>query len=454
MGTPSQPDHLRASPDVFAGQKRKADAPLESDSLQKLRTEGPAIPANGHVRSSPHNLGEQHLRRVSGGSDVPWIPTSKSPSPAEPRKRVGPPNGVSVQPAKRRFLEVPIWATRTSLGKRRIIQRSDESNLSHVRINGHTTNSLTPETKPPPPPQAHPTHNTPETKHESNVTGIPPFNGLVRVVSDFLWQNVIAQEPFDGSGPAKASWEIEAKLGTLIDRNTQSRYENGSLSETVLSPNVPGIRFESNLTQNHFKILNAFLNDEVKRSRAQGRVPIEYNHPHELDAFYQLNQAGYEQLPPAAREYINPSHRSKLRVTTDLKTGEIKDKIVKTRVNDLHIYCPNNTFDIRISVSLEIKWEGPIESFAEMRGENDNRDKNRLSYTHQATHIEITQVKGQTGLTHEAEIELDSSRLRQEAEKIQNNGGAAKYEELVNMLVENAIVLNRAAVGGMPPGVI
>lgn len=383
MAMPPQSDQLRASPDVFAGQKRKADVPLESASQQKIRVDGPT---------------------------------------------------------KKRFTEVPIWATRAPLGRRRIVD---------AKVNGHTTHSLTPETKPPPPSLQ---QVPPEDKFEPNISGIPPYNNLVRLVSDFLWQNVIVQEPFDGSGPAKASWEIEAKLGTLIDRDTQSRFQNGSLTEAVLNPDIQNTRFESNLTLDQFKVLNNFLNDEVKRSRHPGRVPIEYNHPHELDSFYQLNQAGYQHLPPAAREYINPNHRSKLRVTTDFNTGAVKDKIVKTRINDIHIYCPANLFDIRISVSLEIKWDGPIEDFAEMRGENDRRDKNRLSYTHQAAQIDLTQVKGQTGLTHEAEIELDSTRLRQEADKIQNNG-TAKYEDLVNMLIQNAIILNRAVEANMPPGI-
>ena len=56
----------------------------------------------------------------------------------------------------------------------------------------------------------------------------------------------------------------------------------------------------------------------------------------------------------------------------------------------------------------------------------------------------MTQVRTSGGMTYEVEIELDVDALRLESTKLDSEG-TRPFENLVMQLVENAMVLNRAA---------
>ncbi len=67
------------------------------------------------------------------------------------------------------------------------------------------------------------------------------------------------------------------------------------------------------------------------------RARIHYSHTKVIDSFHKA-----------------PDSASKIRVTTEEKTGSVKECIVKSRVADLNIYCPKRNVDWRISVNTEI----------------------------------------------------------------------------------------------------
>ena len=119
-----------------------------------------------------------------------------------------------------------------------------------------------------------------------------------------------------------------------------------------------------------------------------------YVHTREKDSFYELSQSAYPTLPASIRAQLNPHHKIKVRVTTDQKTGKVLAKIVKVRVADLDIYSPRTAFDWRISVNLEMAYDGDIDSLIEARdgGRRADRNKDRLSYNHLAYQIDLTQV--------------------------------------------------------------
>ena len=121
---------------------------------------------------------------------------------------------------------------------------------------------------------------------------------------------------------------------------------------------------------------------------------MSYVHTKECDAFYELSQAGHLALPPSIRAQINPRHRAKVRITTDQKTGKELAKIVKARVADLDIYSPRTAFDWRVSVNLEMNYDGDMRDLVETTegGKRADRNKDRMSYTHLAYQIDLTQV--------------------------------------------------------------
>lgn len=141
--------------------------------------------------------------------------------------------------------------------------------------------------------------------------------------------------------------------------------------------------------------MNNFLNEAVKMSMPQsnqGRIPLSYAHKKERDTFYEVSP---NELPPVIRQNLNPRHKPKVRVTVDQRTGEVLAKIVKCRIADLDVHSPRTCVDWRISVNLEMSYDGDVSNLpvADGRGgRGGDRNKDRMSYRHLAYQIDLTQV--------------------------------------------------------------
>lgn len=141
--------------------------------------------------------------------------------------------------------------------------------------------------------------------------------------------------------------------------------------------------------------MNNFLNEAVKNSMPQAnpkRIPLSYAHKKERDSFYEVSPA---ELPPVIRQNLNPRHKPKVRVTVDQRTGEVLAKIVKCRVADLDIHSPLTAVDWRVSVNLEMNYDGDISHLTPAdtgRGRASDRNKDRMSYRHLAYQVDLTQV--------------------------------------------------------------
>ena len=122
---------------------------------------------------------------------------------------------------------------------------------------------------------------------------------------------------------------------------------------------------------------------------------MDYKHTKETDTFYDLSQSGLLALPSSLN--INPrsSNKIKVRVTHDQKSGKELAKIVKTRLADIDVYSPQNQVDWRISVNVEMDFQGDMRDLIEpdkKSGRGSDRNKDRMSYKHQAYQIDLTQV--------------------------------------------------------------
>lgn len=91
----------------------------------------------------------------------------------------------------------------------------------------------------------------------------------------------------------------------------------------------------------------------------------------------------------------------RVRVTYDQKTKEVLAKIVKARVADFDLHIPTCPMDCRISVNLEMNWDGSVEELEQSAaGHSDkqaDRCKDRLSYSQGHYQIDLTQVTQTVG---------------------------------------------------------
>lgn len=104
--------------------------------------------------------------------------------------------------------------------------------------------------------QLAPTSNGLMGAWEYNIANVEPLDEVIRLVSDFLFLNVVLDDkvgvaPAGGGRGLGAIFEIEAKIGRIIDNNTNDRIRLPVESECVLSRSDPSIktRFESSMTE-------------------------------------------------------------------------------------------------------------------------------------------------------------------------------------------------------------
>ncbi|MBE7180256.1 MAG: hypothetical protein INR71_03445 [Terriglobus roseus] len=423
--------------------------PTRSMSLSTVTEELPVpLQPPPPVRSVSTVTEASSLKRSSPSTDGLQEPPPKRTRISEERSPVQP-----ARPLKQRPTQVPIYA-----------QKMETRGFRFSNVKADLSSGPPP--PPAPTPQANGRDKTPHTPQsnrasspiplpdmmEPNVSGIPAYESVRRTICDMLFDNVVKKPDFEASGDVKAHYEIEAKLGRFVDRGTNERLAMPVITDTVLLPHGLNIVFDSSLSKTQYGRLNKYLNDMTARSQAPGRSKIQYTHPKQIDQFYTLTHAGHLALPAEARAQANPNHRQKLRVTTDRKTGQVQARIVKLRLGDLDLYCPSNEFDIRISVNLEVSYPENCDDFISSADSprsqeaSKPRDKDRLSYRHQATQIDLTLVKSPTEKDkYEIEVELDAAQLRQEGRKVMDVE-ENRYEQLVGQLLENALVLSRAAV--------
>ncbi|RAL05978.1 putative mRNA capping nucleoside-triphosphatase [Aspergillus ibericus CBS 121593] len=295
---------------------------------------------------------------------------------------------------------------------------------------------------------------------EPSITGFIPYEEVTKLVADFLFKHVVLRNDAIAApaGAAAAGQmpiiEVEAKLGQLIDMDRGERMVLPIMTETVVNKDNPRFRtaFESTMTVAQHRAMNNFLNEAVKMSMPQsnqGRIPLSYAHKKERDTFYEVSP---NELPPVIRQNLNPRHKPKVRVTVDQRTGEVLAKIIKCRIADLDVHSPRTCVDWRVSVNLEMSYDGDISNLpvADGRGgRGGDRNKDRMSYRHLAYQIDLTQVaksdpptKGE--FEHELEVEISSAEIRRQGQMAMTGDPKNQYEELIKGFVDNVRVLARA----------
>ncbi|KAK3313150.1 CYTH-like domain-containing protein [Apodospora peruviana] len=327
---------------------------------------------------------------------------------------------------------------------------------------------------PPAAPQApeYPNANEPLGPWEKSITSEMPQESMTRAVADFLFAHILKSPDINDIQSRGVQFEIEAKLGILIDKNTNGRVNLPIVSDCVLSDRGGWLGFRSSMTEAQHKSYNDYLNslvllahpdNKANVGRPQPRVPIKYLHRREIDRFFELPNSMRDSALPAcvSSHMASRGHYAKVRVTYDQKTDEVLAKIVKCRIADISLHFPQCPLDCRISVNLEMEWDGEIDALerlsqASSRPSPPHRNKDRLSYTHSHYQVDLTQVTQVTQVVpgpsnaqrqekeHELEIEVASNVLIDQGRRAMDNR-PHQYLELVEGLVNNVVLLARKA---------
>lgn len=251
----------------------------------------------------------------------------------------------------------------------------------------------------PPPVMQIPNAGMPLGPWETCISNVKPLNEMAKTVADFLFVTVVNNPDRGEIQHLRIPFEIEAKLGTIIDKSRNSRVDLPVVTECVLAE-TDQWAFRSEMSFPQHKAFNEYLN-ECTKTALQGRgkrVPVDYEHRRETDRFYELPDAQRKQLPGCMQSLFDRDGRRsvKVRASYSQKTDELLATIIKARVADLHLYFPACPFDCRISVNLEMPWEGNLDELIRYNAGTErqpDRKKDRLSYRQSCYTVDLTQVK-------------------------------------------------------------
>ncbi|RKF62570.1 mRNA-capping enzyme subunit beta [Erysiphe neolycopersici] len=377
---------------------------------------------------------------------------------------------ISAQTAKKRnhYSEPPIWARSVKThghvivahqnsahlkGKQTEVEATSAEALLRAKTNGNITISM---------------HNNANVidshpsvilgSWEESITGKKPVEHITKVVADFLYLHVVSRSDLGELSAKGVQIEIEAKLGELIDKDTNQRFFLPVRSECILADNLR-VGFKSSMTEKQHQRLNEFLNEMVTNTRqnnpnAKSRVRIDYLHRREVDKFYDIPRAMQAALPAAIREQISSHHPAKLRVTHDQKSKKVLARIIKSRVVSLDIHSGLfGTLDCRISVNLEMPFNNEFDEViasGKISNQSSDRNKDRLSYTQSCYQIDLTQVTQNVSVNndlrmekeHELEIEISTSAVMDQGRRAAR-GDLNEFVPLVEGFLNNVRVLSR-----------
>ncbi|KAK9430338.1 CYTH-like domain-containing protein [Lipomyces doorenjongii] len=340
-----------------------------------------------------------------------------------------PPKNAKSKP--RRYISPPIYARKWTTDWRSLynVTGNDVNNGSKQSGNGRSSKSPSPESAAHVFKREDGVHDDlgSPTKRErfGTFTNVEPYEDLTRRVSSWIYANVVDMAP-----DVQNQIEIEAKIGTILSKQTQQRLALPVDTETLLNTDMLAgtIEFESDVGGLQHQAYNVFLNTCLQKSE-QWKTPIRYSHTKQRDVFYSL-----------APQPGSNRRGERLRVSLDLKSEKVIQKIVKTRVRDLMIYFPGSKYDVRISLNIE-RPESMVPTLQDKL--NNDRVKDRVSYSHQNSQIDLTQVTAPDRKTHELEVELDMKDTLQHIARIKSGIPEDDYEEGISRFLDNVRILVR-----------
>lgn len=269
---------------------------------------------------------------------------------------------------------------------------------------------------------------------EDSILSYIPDDDLTKSVQDWIYATLVSIDP-----GLRQYVEIEMKYGVIIDPTSSSRVNPPVSSQCVF--NDLDSTMKPDIDERVFDELNRYMKNLSELNENMGKFNI-------IDSHY------------ADISYRVRTHTERpkfLRMSTDVSTGRIAQFIEKRKISHLLIYSPKDTYDTKISISLElpVPENDPPEKYKNQTPIG-HRLKKRTSYIHNdsCTRFDITRAESKSTrpsttkdrpedqeTTFEVELELNTPALLTAFDNIQQNG--KDYAAIVRTFLNNGTIVRR-----------
>ncbi|KAL6942429.1 hypothetical protein ACO0QE_003604 [Hanseniaspora vineae] len=280
-----------------------------------------------------------------------------------------------------------------------------------------------------------------------SFTNVIPDDDLTKSVQEWIYATVVSiseeERPF---------LELEMKFGKLTGENQVDRI-NPPISTQSIYTDIDG-HLQPNVDSTVFEALTKYFNNQQQQATATGDKKTSFNviESHTIDSVYRLN------------DFYNHRRPRFLRLSKDYDTGRIAQFVEKKSIAQLLIYSPKDSYDMKISINLELPLnmnDEPPEKF-ERETPIHLRNKDRISFIHNNsfTRFDLTHVinKNMNSIskssltandeqaknitnTYEVELEINTPMLLKAFDHISTD--STKYASLIRSYLNNGTLVRR-----------
>ena len=271
--------------------------------------------------------------------------------------------------------------------------------------------------------------NVKDLKIDPSFLNIIPDDDLTKSVQDWVYATIYSIAP-----ELRSFIELEMKFGVIIDAKGPDRVNPPVSSQCVFT------ELDAHLTPNIdaslFKELSKYIRGISEVTENTGKFSIIESQTR--DSVYRVG--------------LSTQRPRFLRMSTDIKTGRVGQFIEKRHVAQLLLYSPKDSYDVKISLNLELPVpdNDPPEKY-KSQSPISERTKDRVSYIHNdsCTRIDITKVENhnqnsksrQSETTHEVELEINTPALLNAFDNITND--SKEYASLIRTFLNNGTIIRR-----------
>lgn len=271
--------------------------------------------------------------------------------------------------------------------------------------------------------------DTKDFKIDVSFTNIIPDDDLTKSVQDWVYATIISIPP-----DQRQFIEMEMKFGIIVEGSDSNRVSPPVSSQTVYT------EMDAHLTpdvdERVFTELKKYIKGVSELNENHGKFNIIESHT--TDALYRVG--------------LSTQRPRFLRMSKDVKTGRVGQFIEKRHVSQLLLFSPKDSYDVKISINLELPVANndPPEKYKDHTPVN-TRTKQRVSYIHNdsCTRIDITKVANHNqGVkqrhiedTHEIELEVNTAALLTAFENIAHD--SKEYASVLRTFLNNGTIIRR-----------